>query len=49
MEIYQHIWGNFLLPVDKDQEILKATTQKKYNPDRIVQYYYKQPMIRDSC
>ena len=44
MEIYQHIWDNFLLPVDKDREILRAKEQLKveYNPDRIVQHYYKQ-------
>jgi len=41
MEIYQHIWDNFLLPVGKDREILKAKELLKidYNPDRIVQHY----------
>ena len=44
MEIYQHIWDNFLLPVDKDREILRAKELLKidYDPDRIVQHYYKQ-------
>ena len=43
MEIYEHMWKNFLQPVDKDREILKAREQIKveYNPDRIVQHYYK--------
>ena len=43
MEIYQHIWDNFLLPVDKDREILQEKELLKidYNPDRIVQHYYK--------
>ena len=43
MQIYEHMWSNFLLPVDKDREILKAKELLKveYNPDRIVQHYYK--------
>ena len=41
--VYQHMWTSFLLKVDKDQEILKAKELLKvdYNPDRIVQHYYK--------
>ena len=43
IEIYKHILDNFLLPVGKDWEILKAKELLKTesNPDRIVQYYYK--------
>ena len=42
-DVYQHMWTSFLLKVDKDQEILKAKGLLKvdYNPDRIVQHYYK--------
>ena len=29
MEIYQHIWDNFLLPVDKDWNILKEKNYSK--------------------
>ena len=38
------MWTSFLLKVDKDQEILKAKVILKvdYDPDRIVQHYYKQ-------
>ena len=45
MEVYQHMWDNFLLLVDNDQEILKAKELLKveyYKPDRIVQHYYRQ-------
>ena len=43
MEVYKHIWDNFLLPVDKDQGILKAKELLKidYNPERIVHHQYK--------
>jgi len=42
-EVYQHMWKNFILKVDKDQEILHARELLKvdYDPDRIVQHYYK--------
>ena len=38
------MWDNFLLKVDKDQEILKTKELLKveYNPDWIVQNYYEQ-------
>ena len=44
MQVYQHMWTNFLLKVDKDQEILKSKEFLKveYDLDRIVQHYYKQ-------
>ena len=44
MQIYQHMWSNFLLKVDKDQEILetKKLLKVEYDLDLIVQYYYKQ-------
>ena len=37
------MWTSFLLKVDTDQEILKAKELLKvdYDPDRIVQHYYK--------
>ena len=37
------MWTSFLLKVDKDHEILKANELLKvdYNPDQIVQHYYK--------
>ena len=40
MEVYENIWDNFLLPVDKYYEVLKAKKQLKidYNPDRIPQH-----------
>ena len=43
MQVYQHMWDNFLLKVDKDREILKTKESLKveYDPDRIVQHYYK--------
>ena len=43
IEVYQHMWDNFLPKVDKDQEILKTKELLKveYNPDQIVQCYYK--------
>ena len=43
MEVYGHIWDNFLLPVDKDRKILlvKKLLKIDYNPDRISQHYYK--------
>ena len=43
MEVYKHIWDNFLLPVDKDQGILKAKELLKidYSPYCIIQHYYK--------
>ena len=43
IDVYQHMWTSFLLKVDKDREILKAKELLKvdYNPDRIVQHYYK--------
>ncbi|OEU17011.1 hypothetical protein FRACYDRAFT_239612 [Fragilariopsis cylindrus CCMP1102] len=42
-EVYQHMWTNFILQVDKDREILHARELLKadYDPDRIVQHYYK--------
>ena len=42
MEIYKHIYNNFLLPVDKDREILKAKKILKieYNLNHIIQHYY---------
>ena len=42
-EVYQHMWTNFILTVDKDREILHARELLKvdYDPDRIVQHYYK--------
>ena len=38
------MWDNFLLKVDKNQEILKTKKLLKveYDPDRIIQHYYKQ-------
>ena len=43
MEIYKHMWNNFLLPVNKDREVLKTKELLKveYNQDRIIQHYYK--------
>ena len=43
MTVYQHMWDNFLLKVDKDQEILKSKELLKvdYDSDLIVQHYYK--------
>ena len=43
IDAYQHLWTSFLLKMDKDQEILKVKEPLKvyYNPDWIVQYYYK--------
>ena len=43
MEVFQHMCDNFLLKVDKDQEILKTreVLEVDYDPDRIVQHYYK--------
>ena len=43
MQIYEQMWNNFLLPVDKDREILKAKELLKieYNPDCIIQHNYK--------
>ena len=37
------MWMSFLLKVDKDREILKAKELLKvdYNPDQIIQHYYK--------
>ena len=42
-EVYQHMWTNFILKVDNDLEILKAKDLLKvdYDPDQIVQHYYK--------
>ncbi|OEU14451.1 hypothetical protein FRACYDRAFT_240995 [Fragilariopsis cylindrus CCMP1102] len=42
-EVYQHMWMNFILTVDKDRKILHAGELLKvdYDPDRIVQHYYK--------
>ena len=42
IQVYQHMWNNFLLKVDKDQEILKKKELFKveYDLDRIVQHYY---------
>ena len=42
--VYQHMWTSFLLKVDKDREVLKAKELLKvdYNPDPIIQHYYKQ-------
>ena len=44
MTVYQHMWDNFLLKVDNNREILKTKELLKveYDPDRIVQHYYKQ-------
>ena len=44
MEVYQHMWDNFLLKVDKDQKHFKTKELLKleYDPDWIVQHYYKQ-------
>ena len=44
LAVYQHMWTSFLLKVDKDKGILKTKELLKvdYNPDRIVQHYYKQ-------
>ena len=44
MQVYQHMCNNFLLKVDKDQEIWKTKELLKveYDPDRIVQHYHKQ-------
>ena len=43
IEVYEHMWNSFLLDVDKDREILKTRELLKveYDPDRIVQVYYK--------
>ena len=43
MGIHEHMWNNFLLPVDKDREIFKAKEllRVEYNPDRIIQHYHK--------
>ena len=43
MQIYTHIKTNFLLPRDVSQEITKTRADLKvaYNPDKIVQVYYK--------
>ena len=42
-EVYQYMWANFILKVDKDREILHARELLKvdYDPDRIPQHYYK--------
>ena len=42
-EVYQYMWTNFILMVDKDREILHARELLKveYDPDRIPQHYYK--------
>ena len=44
MQVYQHMWNNSLLKVDKEQENLKMKELLKveYDLDRIVQNYYKQ-------
>ena len=43
MKIYTHIKDNFLLPRDVSREITKTRSDLKvaYNPDDIVQVYYK--------
>ena len=43
IKLYQHMWDNFLLKVDKDGIFLKSKELLKveYNLDRIVQHYYK--------
>ena len=43
MQIYTHIKDNFLLPRDVSREITKTRSDLKvaYNPDDIVQVYYK--------
>ena len=42
-DLFQHMWTNFILQKDKNREILHAKELLKveYNPDRIVQHYYK--------
>ena len=44
MQVYQHMWSNFLLNVNKERENLKTKELLKveYDPDWIVQHYYKQ-------
>ena len=50
MAVYQHMWVNFLLKVDKDQEILNQKNSSRWNTTQIGLYNtITNRLVRQDC